>query len=309
MVWAMVFPGQGSQSVGMLADAWQHPVVASCLAEASDVLALDVLALMREGPLERLNRTELTQPLLLAASVALYRLWRAEGGAQADCMAGHSLGEYSALVCAGALDYHQALSLVRERGRLMQAAVAEGLGLMAAILGLDDAAVVQACASIDSQLGVVEAVNFNMSGQVVIAGHKAAVLAAMEACRQAGAKRALELSVSVPSHSSLMRSAAQALAPALAACSVQMPQIPVLHNVDADVAHSVDDLQERLLRQLYSPVQWVATAQALRARGVDRVLECGPGKVLSGLLKRVEGLQVLPLDQAAARAEAHALWH
>ncbi len=306
MAWAMVFPGQGSQSLGMLHDALPHAVVAATLAQASEVLGCDVPALMRDGPLEQLNRTEWTQPILLAASVALYRLWRAEGGAEPDYMAGHSLGEYSALVCAGALDYAEALQLVRERGRLMQSAVPAGVGLMAAILGLEDAKVVEICRAASAEQAVVEAVNFNAPGQVVIAGHRAAVIAAMDACKAAGAKRALELAVSVPAHSSLMQPAAQQLAVSLAACQLRLPQIRVLHNIDAAPASDVADLQQRLLRQLYHPVQWVATGEALRAHAVTQVLECGPGKVLVGLMKRIDGLQVLPLDGEAARAEAHA---
>ncbi len=306
MAWAMVFPGQGSQSLGMLDDALPHPVVAATLAQASEILATDVPALMREGPIEQLNRTEWTQPILLAASVALYRLWRAEGGAEPDYMAGHSLGEYSALVCAGALDYVEALALVRERGRLMQSAVPAGVGLMAAILGLEDAKVVEVCRAASGPSGVVEAVNFNAPGQVVIAGHRAAVELAMHACKEAGAKRALELAVSVPAHSSLMQPAAERLAIPLAACHLQRPRITVLHNVDAAPADDVADLQHRLLRQLHQPVQWVATGEALRAREVTQVLECGPGKVLVGLMKRIAGLQALPMDSAAARAEAHA---
>lgn len=284
---AFVFPGQGSQSVGMLAElAAAHPLVRDTFAEASQALDYDLWQLTQAGPVEELNQTHITQPAMLTAGVAAWRVWQEKNGKAPAVMAGHSLGEYTALVCAGALAFADGVALVAERGRYMQEAVPAGTGAMAAILGLEDAQVVEACASA-AQGQVVSAVNFNSPGQVVIAGHAAAVERAMEAAKAMGAKRALPLPVSVPSHCALMQPAAERLAERLAGISVQVPQIPVINNVDVAVAADAAAIRQALARQLHSPVRWVETVQKMAADGVDALVECGPGKVLVGLNKRI----------------------
>jgi len=285
---AMVFPGQGSQAVGMLAGlAESSPQVEETFARASDVLGYDLWDLVQQGPAEVLNQTGNTQPAMLAAGVAVWRAWQARGGALPVVMAGHSLGEYTALVCAGALQYDDAIALVAERGSCMQSAVPEGVGAMAAILGLDDAAVAGVC---ETAAGgeVVSPVNYNSPGQVVIAGHAAAVQRATALAREAGAKRAVLLPVSVPSHCSLMTSAAAEFAARLAQVDISSPQIPVIQNVDATAHADPVTIRENLGRQLYSPVQWVRSVQAMGNRGVTRIIEAGPGKVLAGLCKRID---------------------
>ena len=292
---AFVFPGQGSQSVGML-DAWgDHPVVAQTLQEASDALGEDIGALIKNGPKEDLALTTNTQPVMLVAGVAAWRVWLAEGGAMPDVVAGHSLGEYTALVAAGVLTLAQAAPLVRLRAAAMQEAVPVGVGAMAAVLGLPAEKVKEVCAAVTAQLGgaeVVEAVNFNDSGQTVIAGSKAAVEAASAAVKEAGAKRALPLPVSAPFHSSLMKPAAEKLRAALADVALAAPQIPVVNNVDVTVLQDADAIRDALYRQAFGPVRWVECVQALKARGVTHLVECGPGKVLAGLTKRIDSEMV-----------------
>lgn len=285
---AYVFPGQGSQSVGMMG-AWEdhQSSVIEVFDEASDVLGYDLWALVSKGPETRLNQTEMTQPAMLCAGVASWRIASAQAGMPAAVMmAGHSLGEYSALVCAGSLELSSAVKLVAHRGQLMQSAVAVGEGSMAAIIGLADEDVLRACAAISS--GVVEAVNFNAPGQVVIAGETAAVEAAMAQAKELGAKRALPLPVSVPSHCSLMKDAARQLAEELETMSISMPRIPIVHNQSASVAVSVDEIREHLQLQLYQPVKWVASVELMHATGITTLIECGPGKVLTGLARRIE---------------------
>lgn len=287
MTLALVFPGQGSQSVGMLAElAAQYPVVKDTFVEASAVLKLDLWQVVQAGPEDALNQTQITQPAMLAAGVATWRVWQARGGATPQVMAGHSLGEYSALVCAGALDFAAAVELVALRGRYMQAAVPAGQGAMAAILGLDDAQVVAACQHA-AQGEIVAAVNFNSPGQVVIAGQTTAVQRAMDACKAAGAKRALPLPVSVPSHCALMKPAADQLAQRLQSVNLRKPQIPVINNVDVAMPDTADAIRDALVRQLYNPVRWVETVQRMASNGATHLLECGPGKVLVGLNKRI----------------------
>ncbi|KPA90754.1 MULTISPECIES: ACP S-malonyltransferase [Pseudomonas] len=304
---AFVFPGQGSQSLGMLAELGaQYPLILETFAEASQALGYDLWALTQQGPEELLNQTDKTQPAILTASVALWRLWLAEGGRRPAYVAGHSLGEYSALVAAGSLSLADAVRLVERRGQLMQEAVPAGQGAMAAILGLEDADVVAACA--DSAQGeVVSAVNFNSPGQVVIAGAKAAVERAMEACKAKGAKRALPLPVSVPSHCELMRPAAERFAESVAAIDWQAPQIPLVQNVSASVAADLDSLKRDLLEQLYKPVRWVECVQYLAAQGATELVECGPGKVLAGLNKRcADGVNTSNLNTPDAFAATRA---
>ena len=290
---AFVFPGQGSQSVGML-DGWgDHPAVAQTLQEASDALGEDVGRLIHEGPKEVLALTTNTQPVMLVAGVAAWRVWRAEGGALPAAVAGHSLGEYSALVASGVLTLAQAAPLVRLRAAAMQEAVPVGTGAMAAILGLDAAKVIAGCAEVTAAMGqngteVVEAVNFNDPAQTVIAGSKAAVEKACEALKAAGAKRALPLPVSAPFHSSLMKPAAEKLRVALAATALAAPQIPVLNNIDVAVQQDADAIRDALYRQAFGPVRWVECVQALKGRGITHLVECGPGKVLMGLTKRID---------------------
>ena len=290
---AFIFPGQGSQSVGML-DAWgDHPVVRSTLHEASDALGEDVAQLIHAGPKEALALTTNTQPVMLVAGVAAYRVWRAEGGAAPAAVAGHSLGEYSALVASGVLTLAQAVPLVRFRAAAMQEAVPVGTGAMAAILGMDAAKVIAGCAEVTAAFGtntaeVVEAVNFNDPAQTVIAGSKAAVEKACEVLKAAGAKRALPLPVSAPFHSSLMKPAAEKLRGKLAETAVAAPQIPVVNNIDVAVETDADRIRDALYRQAFGPVRWVECVQALQARGLTHLVECGPGKVLAGMVKRID---------------------
>ncbi len=297
---AFLFPGQGSQSVGMLGQlAGSYPEVRETFAEASDVLGRDLWSLAAEGPAEELDRTENTQPAMLAAGVAVWRCWRGRGGAMPATMAGHSLGEYTALVCAGALDFADAVGLVAERARLMQAAVPAGQGAMAAVLGLDDAQVVAVCAE-HAQGEVLSAVNFNAPGQVVIAGAVAAVERGVAAAKAAGAKRAVLLPVSVPSHCALMQGSAEQLAERLEATTIRLPSVPVLHNVSVAIADSPDTLRSLLAQQLYSPVRWVETIRALAGMGIATAVEAGPGKVLAGLSKRIDKtMTTLPVFDAA----------
>ena len=285
---SIVFPGQGSQSVGMLSTlAETYNSVTETFSEASEALGYDLWSLVQNGPAEDLNQTTRTQPAMLASGVAVWRVWQALGGAKPAQMAGHSLGEYTALVCAGSLSFDDAIKLVSERGRFMQEAVPEGTGAMAAILGLDDDQVRQVC--IDAADGeVVEAVNFNSPGQVVIAGNKAAVDRACELAKSAGAKRALPLPVSVPSHCALMKPAAERLSEMLATVEISSPAIPVLHNVNVETADDPDAIRQLLAAQLHSPVRWVETVEKMAAAGSTILLEAGPGKVLAGLTKRID---------------------
>ena len=286
---AFVFPGQGSQSVGML-DAWgDHPAVRDTLAEASEALGEDMARLIAQGPKESLDLTTNTQPVMLTAGVACWRAWQAETGLTPAAVAGHSLGEYTALVAAGALTLKDALPLVRFRAQAMQEAVPVGAGGMAAILGLDAEAVKAGCAEAAAACGeAVEAVNFNDPKQTVIAGTKAGVDKACEVLKAAGAKRALPLSVSAPFHSSLMKPAAERLKAQLAATPFAVPAIPVVNNIDVAVAAEADAIRDALYRQAFGPVRWVETILALKARGLGHVIECGPGKVLAGMVKRID---------------------
>ena len=285
---AIVFPGQSSQSVGMMADWGEYQkVVQDVYEQASEALGYNLWKIVSEGPVEKLNQTAITQPAMLCAGVACWQIIREQNtfpGAQ--LMAGHSLGEYTALVCTGSFDLESAVKLVAERGRLMQSTVQAGEGSMAAIIGLPDEEVMKACSQVDS--GIVEAVNFNAPGQVVIAGQKSAVEAAMENARALGAKRALPLTVSVPSHCSLMQAAADELFEALESIQITMPELPVIHNQNAAVAESVDEIRQLLKKQLYPPVKWVESVQAMHSRGIECLIECGPGRVLSGLTRRIE---------------------
>ena len=283
---AFVFPGQGSQSVGMMTE-WgdNQSLVDDTFTEASDALGYDLTTITREGPAEKLNQTEVTQPAMLAAGVAAYRVWQRGESQPADIFAGHSLGEYSALVCAGSLGFTDAIKLVAERGRLMQSAVTEGEGAMAAIIGLDDDNVIKACDLVDE--GIVSAVNFNSPGQVVIAGNSNSVERAMQNAKDLGAKRALPLPVSVPSHCALMQDAAEALALKLAETDIQMPEKPVIHNQNAQPAASADEIRERLKLQLFQPVLWVSCVEAMNSSGINTLIEFGPGKVLTGLTRRI----------------------
>jgi [acyl-carrier-protein] S-malonyltransferase len=311
---AIVFPGQGSQSVGML-DAWgDHPVVRDTLAEASEALGEDVAQLIHEGPKEALALTTNTQPVMLVAGVAAYRAWRAEGGAAPSVVAGHSLGEYSALVAAGALTLAQAAPLVRFRAQAMQEAVPVGVGAMAAILGLESDKVVAGCLEAQASFGagsneVVEAVNFNDTAQTVIAGSKAAVDKACEVLKAAGAKRALPLPVSAPFHSSLMKPAAERLREKLAATAIAAPAIPVVNNIDVAVETDADRIRDALYRQAFGPVRWVECVRAIQARGIDTLVEAGPGKVLAGLCKRIDAsLTGAPMYDPATLAEVKGLF-
>ena len=304
---AFVFPGQGSQSLGMLAEQGAlHPLVVETFGEASEALGYDLWALTQQGPVELLNQTDKTQPAILTASVALWRLWQAQAGAQPAFVAGHSLGEYSALVAAGSVGLADAVRLVERRGQLMQEAVPAGMGGMAAILGLEDADVLAACAEA-AQGDVVSAVNFNSPGQVVIAGAAEAVARAIELCKAKGAKRAMPLPVSVPSHCALMKPAAERFADSVNAIHWQAPQIPVVQNVSAAVPADLETLKRDLLEQLYKPVRWVETIQYLTAQGAPRLVECGPGKVLAGLNKRcADGVSTENLNTPEAFAAARA---
>ncbi len=306
---ALVFPGQGSQSMGMLSElAVDFPQVRDCFAEASEGAGVDLWALSQEGPEAQLNQTEFTQPALLAAGVAVWRVWQALNGQATLALAGHSLGEYAALVAAGALSLADGAALVRERGRLMQQAVPAGVGSMAAVLGADDAVVESVCAKVSTDASVVVPANYNSPGQIVIGGHAAAVEAAIAELAAQGVRKAVKLAVSVPSHTPLMRDAAEYLAEAISNKSWVVPTIPVVQNVDARIEADLDAIRHALVRQLFLPVQWTRCVQALAGLGVARVAECGPGKVLSGLNKRIDKqLDVralaLPADLTAAVAE------
>lgn len=285
---AFVFPGQGSQSLGMLAElAELHPQVRETFAEASDGAGADLWALSQGGPEEMLNRTEYTQPALLAAGVAVWRLWQQRGGAQPSVLAGHSLGEYTALVAAGTLSLKDGAHLVRLRGQLMQDAAPAGTGAMAAVLGAEDALVQEVCAAVSGSEVVVPA-NYNSPGQIVIGGHAAAVDKALAMLAERGVRKTVKLAVSVPSHTPLMREAANRLAEAMAGLSWHAPKLPVVQNVDARIHDNTDAIRDALVRQLYLPVQWTGCVQALASRGVTRIAECGPGKVLAGLVKRID---------------------
>lgn len=302
---AFIFPGQGSQSVGMLATAAESwPIIEKTFSEASDLLGYDLWHLCQHGPAEELNQTTVTQPALLTASVALWRQWFVAGGKAPDYMAGHSLGEYSALVAAESLNFFDAIKLVRLRGELMQAAVPAGEGKMAAILGLEDDDVTAACSEAANG-DVVSAVNFNAPGQVVIAGSAAAVDRAIEACKARGARKAMPLPVSVPSHCALMKGAAEELAAALDEVSFNDAVIPVVQNVTASVARDSDSLKSNLVKQLYSPVLWTDSVRELVANDVRIAAECGAGKVLAGLAKRIDrDLSVYGIDEPDALAKA-----
>lgn len=285
---AFVFPGQGSQKIGMLAElADQYPSVKETFDQAADALGYNMWDLIQQGEQEEINLTERTQPILLASSVAIWRLWNEHKGAQPSQMAGHSLGEWSALVCSGVVDFADGLKIVRARGQYMQQAVPVGEGAMAAIIGLDDQAILDACKNSQSQ-GVVDAVNFNAPGQVVIAGSSAAVEAAMDLCKEAGAKRALPLPVSAPFHTSLMKPAADNLADLVNSVSFSAPQVPVIHNVHAQTESDPETIKALMLEQIYSPVKWVDCVKQLKNNGATTLVECGPGKVLSGLTKRID---------------------
>ena len=295
---AMVFPGQGSQTVGMLAElAGDYPIVQETFKQASEVLGYDLWQLVQEGPAEELNKTWQTQPALLTASVAVYRVWQQKYPAlKPEVMAGHSLGEYSALVCAGVLDFQDAVKLVELRGKLMQQAVPEGTGAMYAIIGLDNDAIINACKQAE-QGKVVSAVNFNSPGQVVIAGAKAAVERAAALCKEAGAKRALPLAVSVPSHCALMKPAADQLSVSLESITLKEAGVSVLNNVDVKNEIEADAIRNALVRQLYSPVRWTETVEKMAQNGVEVLVEVGPGKVLNGLTKRiVDSLQAVSVN-------------
>lgn len=304
MKFALVFPGQGSQAVGMMLPYGEG--VRSTFAEASDALGVDLWDMVANGPADALNQTLNTQPVMLAAGVAVWRLWRENGGGMPALMAGHSLGEYTALTCAGVLDFADAVRLVRLRAEAMQSAVPEGVGAMAAVLGLDDDSVRAVCAEA-AQGEVLEAVNFNSPGQVVIAGNKAAVERGCALAKEKGAKRALPLPVSVPSHCALMQPAAEKLAQALADIEISASLTPVLHNADV-VAHVTPDaIRDALARQLYRPVRWVESMQAMAAQGVGMIAECGPGKILAGLNKRIlDGVPTLAMTDTASLTESMA---
>lgn len=306
---AFVFPGQGSQSPGMLVDlAERHPSVIESFAEASAGADVDLWTIASAADDARLNQTEFTQPVLLAASVALFRLWRAQGGRSPARLAGHSLGEYSALVAADALSLSDAAALVRERGRLMQAAVPAGTGAMAAVLGADDAVVEEVCAEVSAERVVVPA-NYNSPGQIVIGGHAEAVDAAIAALAERGVRKAVKLAVSVPSHTPLMREAADALAARIEATPLRLPSLPLVHNVDAGIATDLDALKSALVRQLYLPVRWTDCVQQMISSGAGRFVECGPGKVLGGLIKRIDrGVESKSLGSAADFEDALNAW-
>lgn len=284
---AIVFPGQGSQAVGMLAElAAQYDIVQQTFAEASEALGYDLWALVQNGPAEALNETHRTQPALLTASVAIWRVWQQQGGEQPTVLAGHSLGEYSALVCAGVIDFKDAVKLVELRGQLMQEAVPAGVGAMSAIIGLDNDAIAKACEEA-AQDQVCSPVNFNSPGQVVIAGNKEAVERANVLCKEAGAKRAMPLPVSVPSHCALMKPAAEKLAAALEAVTFSAPAIPVINNADVAVETAPAAIKQALVKQLYGPVRWTESVERMAAEDIETLLEMGPGKVLTGLTKRI----------------------
>jgi len=299
---SIVFPGQGSQAVGMMNDlAEHHSLVKDLFVEASDVLGLDLWSLAQDGPIEALSQTENTQPALLTAGVAAWRVWQHLGGGQPVVMAGHSLGEYTALVSAGALSFADGVALVRDRGRYMQEAVPVGEGAMAAVLGLDDETVCEVCAAA-AEGDVLQAVNFNAPGQVVIAGTAAAVARGAEQLKVAGARRAMPLPVSIPAHSSLMSPASERLAERIASIELNMPNIPVIHNCNVKISDNVDEIATNLITQLDSP--WVESVQAIHQQGVETFIESGPGRVLGGMIKRiVSGVTVASLDKTDAYAE------
>lgn len=301
MAISIVFPGQGSQAIGMMSElAKQHPIVKELFVEASDTLGVDLWALTQEGPIEALGQTENTQPALLTAGVAAWRVWQNSGGANPSMMAGHSLGEYTALVSAGALSFADGVALVRDRGRFMQEAVPAGEGAMAAVLGLEDDRVIAVCAEA-AQGEVLQAVNFNAPGQVVIAGSAAAIERGIEQMKAAGAKRALPLPVSIPAHSALMSAASQRLADRIATIEINLPEIPVVHNCNVEIASSADQIAANLVTQLDSPVRWVESIQAMHRQGVDTFIESGPGRVLGGMIKRiVSGVNVACLEKPDA---------
>ena len=299
---AMVFPGQGSQAVGMLAElAEQFSIVEETFKQASEVLGYDLWSLVQHGPADELNKTWQTQPALLAASIAVYRVWQQQyPQLQPTLMAGHSLGEYSALVCAGAIDFQDAVKLVELRGKLMQQAVPEGTGAMYAIIGLDNGSIIKACQNAE-QGEVVSAVNFNSPGQVVIAGAKAAVERAAVLCKEAGAKRALPLAVSVPSHCALMKPAADQLAVSLESIAVKSPAVAVINNVDVKTENDAQAIRHALVRQLYSPVRWTETVEKMATNGIEVLVEIGPNKVLNGLTKRIaDNLQAVSVNDPAS---------
>ena len=305
MTLAMVFPGQGSQSQGMQAElAGQYPVVRETYAEADAVLGYDLWARVQEGTAEQLAETTTTQPAMLAAGVAAYRAWQAAGGATPDQMAGHSLGEYSALVCAGSIAFADAMAIVKRRAELMQEAVPVGIGAMAAVLGLEDDAVISLCADA-STIGVAEPVNFNSPGQVVIAGHSSAVKQAVEYAKEHGARRAIVLPVSVPSHSSLMRGAGESLLEVLQAADFRTPDTTVICASTGAPYTDPDDIQQRLSAQVYSPVLWVRTVESMIDRGATHLLECGPGRVLGGLIRRIDkSIRVDMIENLASMEKA-----
>ena len=307
---AFVFPGQGSQSLGMLADlARARPIVRDAFAEASDGAGIDLWALAQQGPEDELNRTEFTQPALLAAGVGVWRAWRQAGGAAPSVLAGHSLGEYAALVAADVISLADGARLVRERGRLMQQAVPAGIGAMAAVLGAEDALVAEVCDAVAGD-GVVVPANFNSPGQVVIGGDAAAVDRAIAELAARGVRKVVKLAVSVPSHTPLMREAANRLCETMAAMTWNAPSLPVVQNVDAEVHDGVQAIRDALVRQLYLPVRWSDCMQALAARGVTAVAECGPGQVLTGLAKRIDkSLDARALGAAADFDAALGEWN
>lgn len=286
---AIVFPGQGSQSLGMLGDlAARYPVIVEAFAEASEGAGVDLWTLSQQGPEAQLNQTEFTQPALLAAGVAVWRAWQQRGGAVPGALAGHSLGEYTALVAAGVLSLSDAAKLVRLRGQWMQSAAPAGTGAMAAVIGAEDALVEEVCRDASEDGSVVVPANFNSPGQIVIGGHVAAVDRAIALLGERGVRKVVKLAVSVPSHTPLMREAADRLAESMDAVAWRAPSLPVVQNVDATVHESVDAIRDALVRQLYLPVQWTRCVETLSARGVTRIAECGPGKVLAGLVKRID---------------------
>jgi [acyl-carrier-protein] S-malonyltransferase len=296
-----VFPGQGAQTIGMLGDFLAaEPSVRRTFDEADTALGFSLSQIIAEGPEEQLNSTDITQPAMLTASVALWRLWCERSSARPVLMAGHSLGEYSALVCGGTITFADAIRLVNLRGRLMQQAVQPGAGVMAAIIGLDDDHVVAACTAASAH-GVVAPANYNAPGQLVIAGHVAAVDAAIAACQEAGAKRAVKLAVGAPIHCELMQPAAEKFAEALSALNLRLPDVPVVHNVDAGISGDVAALRARLVRQLSEPVRWTASIASMAEQGITHVVECGPGKVLAGLIRRINRtLEVVNVDSVDA---------
>jgi [acyl-carrier-protein] S-malonyltransferase len=301
---AFVFPGQGSQKIGMLAElAEQNPIIEKTFNEASEVLGYDMWQLIQQGAQEDINLTQRTQPILLTCSVAIWRLWNQKQGPLPSQMAGHSLGEWSALVCANVIDFADGLKIVEARGKFMQQAVPVGQGAMAAIIGLDDQAILEACTEA-SALGVVDAVNFNAPGQVVIAGSNEAVERAIEICKDAGAKRALPLPVSAPFHTSLMKPAADNLADMVKAVTFRSPEVPIMHNVHAQNEQDPQAIKALMLEQIYSPVKWVDCVKQLKQSGVSTLVECGPGKVLSGLAKRIDRELTAVATESAADFDA-----